>query len=385
MSTRPRGGRGQRRGRGPRNTGMPGHGRPDFNREIMGAGLQVFPTYPLSKFKGEYSLFENITVLGSYSTDEKREFCHDQSNLAFIKQKYIPDDEEMKVNLDLNAFPGKVVKFEKDNRKSLKQLMQWILSSKDEICQQGKPRKLRPNVVCAHHVLSTIAQTPYTSQSPWTLCATKFRGTLFLYTDEDEIYENNYTRWGLVFKHLMQGGMEEVCNPNEEFRLVISAKLGKHRILHAPKIDCVDPDMFVGSFENTEALLLLKTSKELSTEIDQTKFTRFKLLKTWLKCHLCGIPRVLIGFRNDEGVVKKIKKIFAAEMPIIAQDHWTPNVTFNFLEKFLNYVNDIVEDDPNIVYVFERQIRSAVHYSRFQKSDHHAILETWFINEFDED
>jgi hypothetical protein len=40
----------------------------------------------------------------------------------------------------------------------------------------------------------------------------------------------------------------------------------------------------------------------IMTERDRTSFERYKLLKFWSQSFLAGIPQVVVGFRDDEGV-----------------------------------------------------------------------------------
>jgi hypothetical protein len=46
----------------------------------------------------------------------------------------------------------------------------------------------------------------------------------------------------------------------------------------------------------------LKTNKMLTTERDRTSFERYKLLKFWSQSFLAGVPRVVVGFRDDESI-----------------------------------------------------------------------------------
>jgi hypothetical protein len=40
----------------------------------------------------------------------------------------------------------------------------------------------------------------------------------------------------------------------------------------------------------------------IATERDRTSFERYKLLKFWSQSFLAGVPRVVVGFRDDEGI-----------------------------------------------------------------------------------
>lgn len=46
----------------------------------------------------------------------------------------------------------------------------------------------------------------------------------------------------------------------------------------------------------------MKTSKMIMTERDRFSFERYKLIKFWSQSYLAGVPRVVVGFRDEEGI-----------------------------------------------------------------------------------
>jgi hypothetical protein len=46
----------------------------------------------------------------------------------------------------------------------------------------------------------------------------------------------------------------------------------------------------------------LKTNKLLNTEKDIVSFERYKLIKFWAQAFIAGIPRVVVGYRDDDGI-----------------------------------------------------------------------------------
>lgn len=43
--------------------------------------------------------------------------------------------------------------------------------------------------------------------------------------------------------------------------------------------------------------------------------SRFKLMKWWAQSYLVGIPRIICGFRDDEGIVKNLQTFKTVEIP----------------------------------------------------------------------
>jgi hypothetical protein len=58
----------------------------------------------------------------------------------------------------------------------------------------------------------------------------------------------------------------------------------------------------------------LKTSA-LLTERRQHSFERYKLLKFWAQSFLLNVPTIVVGFRTDDGQVKKLQAFKTLEIP----------------------------------------------------------------------
>lgn len=119
------------------------------------------------------------------------------------------------------------------------------------------------------------------------------------------------------------GGGGDVVNANEEFCCVVKLKLEEVRILMAAEIDCADEE---------KKYVELKTSKQIASQRDSASFEKFKLLKFWLQSFLAGVPRVLVGFRDDAGFVRELQSLQTLAIPraVRGKDYWDPSVCLNF-------------------------------------------------------
>ena len=52
----------------------------------------------------------------------------------------------------------------------------------------------------------------------------------------------------------------------------------------------------------------LKTNRVLDHPRQEVNFEKHKLLRVWAQSYLLGIPRVIFGFRNDDGILKEVKE-----------------------------------------------------------------------------
>ena len=44
-------------------------------------------------------------------------------------------------------------------------------------------------------------------------------------------------------------------------------------------------------------------------------FTRFKLIKWWIQSFLVGIPEIICGYRDDDGVVHRLESLQTHRIP----------------------------------------------------------------------
>jgi RAT1-interacting protein len=75
----------------------------------------------------------------------------------------------------------------------------------------------------------------------------------------------------------------------------------------------------------------LKTSVDPATPRDVAGFER-KLLKFWLQSFLLGVPKIIVGFRDQEGILRRIEELETAGIPGIVKRRggWDGNVAVNF-------------------------------------------------------
>lgn len=86
----------------------------------------------------------------------------------------------------------------------------------------------------------------------------------------------------------------------------------------------------------------LKTSAEIHNDRDQIKFER-KLLKIWIQSFLLGVPKVVVGFRDKNGILQRVEELEVQSIPekVKAQGRrlWDGNICINFAARFLECMN----------------------------------------------
>ena len=58
----------------------------------------------------------------------------------------------------------------------------------------------------------------------------------------------------------------------------------------------------------------LKTSAVIENAKDALKYER-KLMKFWIQSYLLGVPKIIVGFRNQHGILQRLDELETASIP----------------------------------------------------------------------
>lgn len=82
----------------------------------------------------------------------------------------------------------------------------------------------------------------------------------------------------------------------------------------------------------------LKTSAEIHSDRDMLKYER-KLLKFWAQSFLLGVPKIIVGFRDQQGIVRRLEELETSTLPGKVKKYgkgsWDGNICINFAAAFL--------------------------------------------------
>ena len=82
----------------------------------------------------------------------------------------------------------------------------------------------------------------------------------------------------------------------------------------------------------------LKTSAEIENDKDVLKYER-KLLKFWIQSFLLGVPKIIVGFRNRNGILQRLEEMETKNIPGLVKRRgkgtWDGNLCINFTASFL--------------------------------------------------
>ncbi|KAM9783606.1 decapping and exoribonuclease protein-like [Syngnathus typhle] len=348
------------------------------------------------EYGGHEPPFEERVEEGSFSLDTQRSFHHDKSQMRyFVKPEQSP-------NFDLrDGYNDRYIRRDENVKKNLEHILHWILANKSNLMQKAATSFALDDFdfVTSRGRLTNVLCTPYEALTEWSLAVTKFKGVIYINqveTDSARQDRQNRTEshdeniyWGYKFEQYICAdnidGLPDssgVVNSNEAFYSVVRTRLSDHRLLFSGEVDCRDKDP--NALAPPACYLELKTSGQMHTDKQRSKFHRFKLLKWWAQSILLGVPRIVAGFKNDDGVIVSVRTYHTAEIPnLVKGEHlaWRPSVCLNFCSEFLSFVKRVVtRDDPRVVYLFSRKARSDVTFTIHSDSIY-SFLPEWYVTE----
>lgn len=81
----------------------------------------------------------------------------------------------------------------------------------------------------------------------------------------------------------------------------------------------------------------LKTSADPRSEREMITFER-KLMKFWIQSFLLGVPKIIVGFRDQHGTLLRTEELQTATIPKVVDSRgktWNGNACINFAADFL--------------------------------------------------
>ncbi|KAF7845999.1 hypothetical protein BT93_L5649 [Corymbia citriodora subsp. variegata] len=216
---------------------------------------------------------------------------------------------------------------------------------------------------------------PFSPFDSWEMNLTRFRDTVFI--EDNHAFKVASRRkqftgfpggpnqdlmsyWGYKFETLStlpnhwcqcsrsdieDRGVEIVSN-YAQYCSVVRTGFGTVKVLIGGEVDAIegmrseDPSRQVPWVE-------LKTSAEITSEKEGVKFER-KLLKFWAQSFLLGVPKIVVGFRDQQGTLLRLQEFRTQEIPDMVASRrglWNGQTCIDFTAGVLDWITDIVVGD----------------------------------------
>ncbi|XP_050393444.2 decapping and exoribonuclease protein isoform X1 [Patella vulgata] len=347
------------------------------------------------QFDKDFPQFREPREVGSFSQDSNRQYHPDKRQL-----KYVVHYPNKSVNFNLRKGFKEMIKKDESKLEYIDDLLRWVISEprafvSKESGHQIKLSSLSTDFVCWRGLLTKLLCSPYENRDGWMIAVILYRGTYFLCDFETEEKKKQLAKvterqeemcyWGWKFEQYVtsdkEGGKPDTSRPvnnNEGFCSVVRSRLNKNSLVYGGEVDGID-----NTINNSNKYVEYKTTRQIETRNQDINFRRFKLIKWWAQSYLVGISKIVCGYRDDQGIVHSLDEFKTQKIPDEAKDlynPWKPNVCFNFLDQFLNFVKSAINtDNPKIVHILEWSPGHDVVCQRTE-NEKYQFLPDWFIN-----
>lgn len=156
---------------------------------------------------------------------------------------------------------------------------------------------------------------------------------------------------------------EAVADASQEYGMVCSTKIFQNtakalglRLYIGAEIDAyeddgINPPRHSGDRKPppVESLRELKTFRKPAHPGQERTLFGYKYPKWWLQSYLVGVPSLVLGVRNEAGIVEEIMSVKTSELPRISWNHgatWSPTQALAFGLDVLTWMKNVVTNDP---------------------------------------
>ena len=264
---------------------------------------------------GNFPEFTRPKNVGSFSLDSHRKYVNDYSELRYLS---MPPETltsgSCKVNFDLRRGISTVIEKDEESikQKMLDDLLRWILQErkaehKNIIDHQHPLRPLLIEFVCYRGLLTLLIGTPYECQKNWTILATKFQNSIYLWQlrekkqNDTTAVQKEMSAWGFKFEQFLCASMlnllitkaqfilqtilfigspdaspdpDEQLNTNAEFCCVLKTRIGGLPLLYGAEVDAVTKECQPPFFD-LRNFVELKTNKHIENDRQMAAFKRY--------------------------------------------------------------------------------------------------------------
>ncbi|KAI0403638.1 RAI1 like PD-XK nuclease-domain-containing protein [Xylaria palmicola] len=383
----------------------------------------AFNIQPIGRFRGESEPVKRPKEFACFSYDDKHQFRLDDSSL----QWYYP----ARLGADLSKGFDKFDKHDESIDEHLDSLLKTIAAHEKE---EGK--KIDANIVTWRGMMTKIMSVPFEDRDGFEMNATLYQDCIFI----EDSYENKQLSkekqnreqrgrrgqfspetmtywgykfealsclprpWGEVSRELIENRDEHIVSNKAQYCSVVRTGIGKTILCLGGEVDASKSSKaivpLIMSRRSTDRAMCqvwdskptqkgapinwveLKTSVEIRDERGMSNFER-KLMKFWIQSFLLGVPKIVVGFRSQGGILTKLEEIQTASIPETAAKRgvrsWDANMCINFANAFLEWLRNTINDE-GVWRIRRRAGSQTIEVFKVEEVGHGNILTDEFIN-----
>ncbi|TDZ74257.1 Decapping nuclease RAI1 [Colletotrichum trifolii] len=357
-----------------------------------------FSIQPIGRFYGASQPVKRPKEFACFSYDDKHEYHQDDSSLRYY---YTPS-----LGVDLSAGYDSFIKRDDSEAEHLGALLKTIKHHEEQTGQ-----KIDAQIVTWRGMMTKILGSPFEDRDGFEMNATLYQDCIFIeenheYKVASQKQQNANQRrgpippevmqywgykfetlatipapWGETSREYIENRATEVVNNNAQYCSVVRTGIGQTVICIGGEVDAVwdsKPEK-QGSPTNW---VELKTSLAIRDGRDVDNFHR-KLMKFWIQSFLLGVPKIIVGFRSNRGVLTSVDEIETEKIPETVQRRggaaWNADMCVNFAADFLVWLRQTINDD-GVWRIRRRPGNPVIEVFRVEEAGHGEILTDDFIN-----
>lgn len=153
-------------------------------------------------------------------------------------------------------------------------------------------------------------------------------------------------------------------------------------MLFGAEVDCCS--LKDGKVVPTESYVELKTSRIMDNQRAHRNFANYKLIKYWAQSYMAGVPTIVCGLRDDNGIVRRVETYKTHNIPRIARKEnasWESSVCMNFCDAFLTWIKGVIADDDDYRSVYSFKYEEPFDCVKAEKLPFgsNLFLPAWFL------
>ncbi|OJJ38532.1 hypothetical protein ASPWEDRAFT_106393 [Aspergillus wentii DTO 134E9] len=312
----------------------------------------AFEIQPAHRFGGSNTAIRRPKEIACFSYDDNHQFHLGESSLRYYYQPRLPAD----LNRGFDTFQ----KLDDTGDEHLDALLETIIA-----LEKDTGKKCEADIITWRGMVTKILTAPFDNMNGFEMNATCFQN------EQKKIQRNQrmppgmasqdlMAYWGYKFetlsvlphswdqtpRHEIEGREEEIVNNNAQYCSVVRTGIGGVRLVIGGEVDAVwdcKPDRKEDPINWVE----LKTSAEIRNDRDMMKYER-KLLKFWAQSFLLGVPKIIVGFRDQQGTLRHLEELETSSIPgkvqKVGKRTWDGNICINFAASFLEWLKTVIRE-----------------------------------------
>ncbi|KAM3073564.1 decapping endonuclease targeting mRNA, variant 2 [Clarireedia jacksonii] len=315
----------------------------------------VFDIQPIGRFVGSSAAIRRPREIACFSYDDNHEFRLDDSSIRYYYPPYL--------GADLSKGFDTFKKLDDATDDHLDSLLKTLI---DYERKEGK--KVEVDVITWRGMMTKFMAAIFADRDGFEMNATLFQGTIFI-EENHEYKSKSHARqsasrpapgrpsqdmmsfWGYKFETLcllpatwqetsreyIENRENEIVNNHAQYCSIVRTGIGNTVMILGGEVDAV------WDVKPTEDIPIkwveLKTSQDIQSDRDMVTFER-KLMKFWIQSFLLGVPKIIVGFRTPDGILKRIEELDTASIPSTVKRQgrgtWDGNMCINFAASLLD-------------------------------------------------